>query len=304
MRPTLLRFFFPALFLLSLNASATIHVVEAFNFFYSPANLTVDPGDTIRFQWVEGNHPTRSTTGPWTTEVSFPLTVNPGEQTFDLVLTAPGVYNYECIFHIALGMIGSITVVGDPIPTCSTAEAPTGQSHTTLSNRVQLNWTPQTGAVACQVQGKQLPSGPQPSVNVSGAVINTTNVPFSIAGSGTTWTWRVRCACSLSPLQIGLFSPYGDTFSIPAAREGQLLSQEFSAYPNPSSGWFSLRFEVEGQDELQLQVFDVSGRLRHQERVATTLGSNTREMDLQGLETGLYFIKLEGFAPISVELLH
>jgi plastocyanin len=303
MRLTLLRFLLPALFLCSLPASATIHVVQAFNFFYSPANITIQPSDTVRFQWVEGNHPTRSTTGPWPVEVSFPLTVNPGEQTFDLVLTAPGVYNYECIFHIALGMIGSITVEGDPLPTCSTAEAPTGQSHTTLSNRVQLNWTPQTGAVACQVQGKQLPSGPQPSVNVSGSVINTTNVPFSIAGSGTTWTWRVRCACSLSPLEIGIFSPYGDTFSIPAARESRLLSRELSAFPNPSSGLLGLRFEVEGQQELGLQVFDLSGRLRHQEQVAALPGSNARELALHGLETGLYFVRLEGFEPISVELL-
>lgn len=48
----------------------------------------------------------------------------------------------------------------DPCPVvCSTDEVPTGQSHTVLGTVVRLDWVPQPGVVACQVEGQRLPTG-------------------------------------------------------------------------------------------------------------------------------------------------
>jgi plastocyanin len=96
-----------------LAANATIHVVQVGNNQYSPANLTAGAGDTIRFQWQNGTHPTASDNGNWTT-----FQMNSGATTHDLVLTTPGSYPYHCTFHGSpgAGMAGSITITALAAP--------------------------------------------------------------------------------------------------------------------------------------------------------------------------------------------
>jgi plastocyanin len=280
-------------------AFATVHVVSALNFFYSPSSITINTGDTVRFQWVAGSHPTSSTSGDWASFVFFPL--NASQPVFDLVFNNPGTYNYQCDFHVSLGMIGTVVVVGSPA--CSTASAPTGQSSTALSNRVRLNWTPQAGAVGCQVQGKQVPAGPQPSINVLGATINTTDVPYAAAGAGTTWTWRVRCACSTAPLLVSPFTAFGDTFSIPVAREASMLPLALQLYPNPASDQITVSFESAGVSETQLTVYDLSGKLMESRVLAAVPGRNEQTLAVGNYPTGIYFLQIGKGEARSFEIL-
>ena len=186
---------------------------------------------------------------------------------------------------------------------CSTASAPTGQTHTTLSNRVQLNWTPQSGAVACQVNGKRVPTGPQPSVNVTGAVINTTNVPFAVAGAGTTWTWRVRCACTTTPLAVSPYSAYGDTFSIPVAREANMLDLEASLYPNPAQNMLTVQFNSNQNQEATVVVMDLMGRVMDSKVISLSLGQQTMDLDVSEYANGMYFIRVGEAEAMTFEVL-
>jgi len=281
-------------------AHATVHVVSALNFFYSPDVITINTGDTVRFQWVGGNHPTSSTSGDWSSFVFFPL--NSTQPVFDLVFPNPGTYNYQCDFHVSIGMIGTVNVVGTPL--CSTASAPTGQSNTPLSNRVRLNWTPQAGAVACQVQGKQVPTGPSPSINVLGPAINTTDVPYAAAGPGTTWTWRVRCACTISPLQLSPFTAYGDTFSIPAAREAARTLLTVKVFPNPASRQVTLSFTASEEETAELMVVDLSGRLMEHRTLGVFPGENMETLNVSDYPDGIYFLQVGDGQPQSFEVLH
>jgi hypothetical protein len=173
---------------------------------------------------------------------------------------------------------------------CNSAVTPSNQSHTTLSNRVQLDWDPQPGAVACQVQGKRLPTGPQPSVNILSGDISTTNVPFTVAGAGTTWTWRVRCACSISPLDLSAYSAYGDTFSIPLAREAALVELT-ELFPNPATDRVTVALEAGADREVSVTVTDLLGRTVLQREVAVTAGQNRFELALPDLPSGLYLLR-------------
>ncbi len=190
------------------------------------------------------------------------------------------------------------------VPTCSTANPPTGQSHTVLSNRVQLNWVPQAGAVACQVGGKRVPSGPQPSVNVTGAVINTTNVPFAIAGAGTTWTWRVRCACNISPLAVSPYTAYGDTFSIPAAREADMLELNAIVYPNPASDMLMVQVSPNQDVESTMQVMDLMGRVVESRIVSLMAGPQQISVDVSSLPNGMYFVRIGDAEAMTFEVMN
>ena len=77
--------------------------------FFSPANITVEPGTTVT--WVqEGNNPhtTTSYDGLWDSGM-----IEPGSGgSFSFTFDEPGTFDYYCIPHESMGMIGSVTVSG------------------------------------------------------------------------------------------------------------------------------------------------------------------------------------------------
>jgi len=185
-----------------------------------------------------------------------------------------------------------IEEVGVPA-VCDPSAAPTNQTSTNLSNRVQLNWLPTPLAVGCQVQGQRLPTGPQPSVNVLVAPYNTTNVPYAVAGAGTTWTWRVRCACSITPLSVTPFTAYGDTFSIPVAREGDVLNAEDMIFPNPADNDLFVAYSAkEDASNVTFSVVDMLGRVVAVQTMDVTTGIMSVRFDVTGLEDGIYFVQI------------
>ncbi len=86
---------------------AAIDTVTVQNFSYSPSYLVVSVGDTVRFLWIDGNHPTASDNAAFG---SFQM--NSSSTIHDLVFTSAATYGYHCTFHGSpgSGMHGSIVV--------------------------------------------------------------------------------------------------------------------------------------------------------------------------------------------------
>ena len=80
------------------------------NFFFSPANLTVEEGDTV--QWINTSssyHTTTSGTGCSPDGLWDSGLIAPGGD-FILQFNNTGTYPYYCTPHCGLGMTGTITV--------------------------------------------------------------------------------------------------------------------------------------------------------------------------------------------------
>jgi plastocyanin len=92
--------------------------------FFAPANITVEPGTTVT--WVQsGNNPhtTTSYDGLWDSGM-----IEGGSGgTFSFTFEEPGTFDYFCIPHEELGMIGSVTVTGGATasPTATATASPT-----------------------------------------------------------------------------------------------------------------------------------------------------------------------------------
>lgn len=72
---------------------------------YSGTNETViDVGGSVRWVWRIGSHTTTSRTGLW----NAPL--NSSQRTFTYTFNQPGVYEYFCIPHELMGMVGTVRV--------------------------------------------------------------------------------------------------------------------------------------------------------------------------------------------------
>lgn len=99
------------LLILTSPGESAIHDVSVRNFQFVPANLTIQQGDIVRWNWVEGMHTTTSGThtgtpdGLWDAPLTISNTVF--QRTFN---DAPGSYTYFCTFHVGGGMVGTITV--------------------------------------------------------------------------------------------------------------------------------------------------------------------------------------------------
>jgi plastocyanin len=97
--------------------------------FFEPANITIEPGTTVT--WVQsGNNPhtTTSYDGLWDSG----LIEGGSGGTFSFTFEEPGTYDYFCIPHESLGMIGSVTVTGSTATASPTATA-TGTATATTS---------------------------------------------------------------------------------------------------------------------------------------------------------------------------
>jgi plastocyanin len=90
-------------------ASAADHRVRVANFQFTPSTVNAAVGDTISWQWVNGMHTTTSTNipagaRPW----NKPMDVS--HTRFRIRLMVAGTYSYQCNFHFAQGMVGTIVV--------------------------------------------------------------------------------------------------------------------------------------------------------------------------------------------------
>jgi len=109
---------FPAVTVLAATCAITplavgeLHVVEQVGLDFVPAQITAEPGDTIRWVWSSGTHTVTSGAGCAFDGLYFdePLTAaNPLVQ-WQVPAELEGELEYYCKPHCTLGMIASILV--------------------------------------------------------------------------------------------------------------------------------------------------------------------------------------------------
>jgi plastocyanin len=114
MRKRLMRFLVGMSVLALLAGSARVAwadtiVVALESNFFSPAEVSIATGDTIRWEWNTGAHTTTSFDGFWDSGILGPGSVF--EQTFDTA----GDYSYFCTLHLDCCNMAGIVHVMDPV---------------------------------------------------------------------------------------------------------------------------------------------------------------------------------------------
>jgi len=115
MKKLLLPFFLVAF--LFAEAQVT-HQVAVTNNVFTPADITIEVGDTVEWTCTQGSHNVNGTTSTYPSNPeSFGNSVAPATWTYYHVFNAAGDYDYQCDPHLALGMTGTITVIpcSDPV---------------------------------------------------------------------------------------------------------------------------------------------------------------------------------------------
>lgn len=169
-----------ALFVLGIFAASqsfaqstyTINVGDGGNL-YVPANVTCLVGDTIKFVWISGFHPTQSLNG-----TTIPLVNMDGSggvnSVYKIKMLTAGSVPYECTAHGGMG--GVITVNAPFVPSTYVPFTGTG---TLASN----NWSTHSGT-AGQLQTITTASDNGSSLAYTGMPTSTGNRTQIVAGNG------------------------------------------------------------------------------------------------------------------------
>jgi plastocyanin len=94
-------------------ASAATIRVRVMDFRFQPATINAHVGDVVIWRWVNGMHTTTSTSIPAGAR-TWNRPIDSANTQFRYRLQVPGTYQYQCNFHVAQGMVGTINVTAAP----------------------------------------------------------------------------------------------------------------------------------------------------------------------------------------------
>ncbi len=94
------------------------HTVNAMGFLFTPADITIQIGETVRWENTGGNHNVNGGLDvyPNNPEGIFSGAPAAAPWTWDYTFTLPGVYDYHCDLHLGANMVGTVTVEGEVEP--------------------------------------------------------------------------------------------------------------------------------------------------------------------------------------------
>lgn len=94
------------------SATAITHVVSQQNFGFTPSNLVINVGDTVRWEWSSFSHTVTNGTGTTDPAVGtlFDAPLTGASPVFSYTFTAPGTVPYFCRPHLLMGMTGTVVV--------------------------------------------------------------------------------------------------------------------------------------------------------------------------------------------------
>ena len=96
------------------SAGAAIHEVTLQGITFTPSEITVQPGDTVRWVWVSGSHTVTSGSNCVYDGMYFDQPVNSSNPVFEWVVPEiSGDLPYFCRPHCAFGMTGTMHITGD-----------------------------------------------------------------------------------------------------------------------------------------------------------------------------------------------
>ena len=218
----------------SVNAQ-TVHPVSQTGFSFSPANITIDGGDTVRWIWSGGDHTVTEGPGPIPAggeafnsllAGSVPVFAVKFDTKFLFENPRPGnVYPYYCIPHFAFNMLGTVTVVspwfndgfalagtnGDPLPYGNGTLVAGSNAELVLENAMPnatvglfISFasipTPFKGGMLCTVPLDSLTIFP---IGPSGSVTLPSVIPAGIP-SGTPVYWQYAIQDAGAPKGVAL----------------------------------------------------------------------------------------------------
>jgi len=103
-------------------------------------------------------------------------------------------------------------------------------------------------------------------------------------------------------LLSGAFSNGFNTAILGVQNIGDAVSK-LNIYPNPSNGIVTLSYNMNGSDNVQITIIDELGRVVYEEQKNLVNGTNTEQLNLVNLSSGIYSLRMQTNSGITVRKL-
>lgn len=281
------KYFFLMLVMVTLSvvAKANTWVIQVANFQFSPANVNVIVGDTVKWVWVDGTHTTTSTSLPGGA-AAWDSPINTTTTSFSYKVKVAGTYNYWCTIH-APTMAGVITATGTlPVVLSAFNIIPTKPDGTAL-----ISWTTAT------------------EINTDLFIVNK-----SVNGISFSEIARVKAAGNSSTPQTYAAtdnnngSPYkyiyyelqiidkDGTSTLSSIQKftnnsvAKKLITQLSPNPITSPGHLMFQFNAEKNGSMKIQLYNTAGKLIKEDNANAITGLNNGHFHMGDLPAGVYTI--------------
>lgn len=225
--------------------------IDQFGFYFSPREITIHPGDTVRWRWSSGSHTvTEGTDGVVNGNELFHSSLTSGTQTYSFTFTPAflasnphpgGRYDFFCAPHFSIGMNGVVWVAQTPPGSVFCA----GDGSATPCPCANNNTQP-TGCLNSQNRAARLRARGTASVASDSLLLTLEGAPesnFVLLFQGAT------------ALNGGLGIPFGDGLRCAGGASRRL------AIKAVSFGW--LRFPESGDPTVSVQGGALPGTTLH-----------------------------------------
>lgn len=257
--------------------------VSVTSFQFTPANINVMVGDTVIWTWGSGTHTTTSTSVPLGAD-SWDSPMDISNRTFQYVVTIEGSYNYWCSIH-APSMAGTITASAALPVVLSTFMISKG----TDSKSALLKWSTSSEQntewfiVKKSINGSDyFEIGRVKAAGNSFLVNNYSFVDNSIGSSHKYIYYELQI---LSKDGSSSFSPVEKFVNSNAVKK---LIMQISPNPVSSEGHLMLQFNADKEEDMKVELYDITGKLVLQTKMNAQQGINNGHLHLQGLSPGIY----------------
>jgi plastocyanin len=263
---------------------ATTHEVQVANFQFTPANVNVTVGDTVKWIWVDGFHTTTSTTVP-NGAATWDQSINSNSTTFSYKVTVEGAYSYLCNIH-PTQMLGTITASGT-MPVVLSDFAITS----TKANTALISWITATEQNTDRFEIMRSTNGSNfEKIATVAAKGNTSTVSrYSYTDNAVPGNYQylyyylsiVDKDGKKSLSSIALFKNINGSPKLIV-----------SLSPNPISrpGHLMLQFNSDKQNSMHVQLLDASGKMVKQADMSAVAGLNNGHFHIGDVPAGTYTI--------------
>jgi hypothetical protein len=224
----------------------------------------------------------------WT--VPAGVTIVSGQGTSSITVNVAGGFTTGSIAVVGTNACGSgstrsLTIIGapgTPSPITGPVNVCPGATNityavNTVAGASSYFWTVPAGATIVSGQGTK-------SITVNWGLT---------AASNQTITVRASNACGNSGLRQLNGISINSIYCAPRLADDVQMLSAMNLFPNPATDLVNIQFITAAEMEFSIRILDVSGRLIALEQGQAVAGQNARQVAIDHLQSGIYFVVIE-----------
>ena len=277
----------------------TKHIVEVTKNVFTPAELTIHPGDTVEWRNTDGFHNVNGSQATYSMNPeSFGNNTGTG-WTYSHVFTMSGKYDYQCDPHVGIGMVGTIEVSGmDDEKNILTVNFSGMNPH--VGQTLWLSVTDKDSGK--EIERKMETASVDFSIMVSGLEMDHSyQVDFFADHNGNgmydappadhAWRMDLDNVMGDTTLDFSHNTNFTDINLSTGIEENLFTGNNLSVYPNPASQKVYVSLNNLDDSDFNIIIYNSAGIQLNNSPLKNA--NFPIEFDISAYKNGLYFIKIE-----------